>query len=178
MAIIAKASGSNYTPAPAKAHPTVCVDVVDLGVLETTYQGKTKKAHKVQIIWQTEEEREPGKPFIIQKRYTLSLHEKSALRKDLESWRGKPFSDAEKEGFDVEVLIGKGCLINVIHRQTDSGVWANIAAIMRLQKDTRTPSIRGYVRVCDRKPEDAAPAQQGDAWDGDDTPPGWDEVPF
>ena len=40
-----------------------------------------------------------GKPFLVRRRYTASLHEKSALRKDLESWRGRAFTNVELDGF-------------------------------------------------------------------------------
>jgi hypothetical protein len=34
-----------------------------------------------------------GKAFSIHKKYTLSSHKKATLRKELEAWRGVPFSD-------------------------------------------------------------------------------------
>ena len=58
-----------------------------------------------------------GKPFLISRRYSLSLHEKSSLRRDLESWRGRAFTQEELRGFDLEVLIGVGCLVSVVHEQ-------------------------------------------------------------
>jgi hypothetical protein len=129
--------------------------VVDLGILEVTYSGKTKKQHKVNIVWQIEELRDDNKPFQVRKRYTLSLHEKAGLRKDLESWRGKPFTEAELEAFDLEVLIGVGCLLSIIHAPRIGGgePYANIAAIMKLTKSIPAPKIVEYVRVCDRPPE-------------------------
>ena len=86
MAIIATAGDSKtYTPAPAGSHQAVCVDVIDKGILEVTYAGKTKKQHKVSLAWQIEELRDDGKRFLVYKRYTLSLNEKATLRHDLES---------------------------------------------------------------------------------------------
>lgn len=173
MAIVAKAGSSNYTPAPAGAHAAVCVDIVDLGALETTYKEKTIKQHKVNIVWQIGELRPDGKPFDVRKRYTLSLHDKAGLRKDLEGWRGKPFSREELEGFDLEILLGKACLLNLIHATTERGTYANVAGIMRLPKDMEAPVQRDYVRVCDR------PAvSDGGGWDGQEPPAGWDDVPF
>jgi hypothetical protein len=160
----AKSPGGNYEPAPAGTHAAICCDVVDLGVLEVSFSGKTKKQHKINICWQIEEDRDDGKPFVVRKRYTLSLHEKSGLRKDLESWRGRPFSPEELERFDLEVLIGIGCYINVVHKPNPDGgePWANVAAIMRLPKNTAAPAIRDYVRVCDRKLDSESPAVQPD----------------
>lgn len=160
MPIIAKASGSNFIPAPAGQHSAVCVDVVDMGLLEVTYNGKTKTQHKIRIVWQIEEVMEDRRPFIVQKRYTLSLHEKSALRKDLESWRGRGFTPAELEGFDVETIIGVPCLLNVIHAVKDGSTYANVSAIMKLPKGMNALTPRDYVRVCDREPAQAQTTEQ------------------
>lgn len=172
MPIVAKA-GASYTPAPAGAHAAVCVDVVDLGELEVTFGGKTKRQHKVNIVWQIEELRDDGKPHQLRKRYTLSLHEKAGLRKDLESWRGRPFNEEELAGFDVEVLIGKGCMINVVHNATGGNTYANVAAIMRMPKGMQGPTPTDYVRVCDREPENVPPADPGGDYGIDDS-----DIPF
>ena len=167
---------SNYVPAPAGAHAAVCVDVVDLGELEVTYSGKTKSQHKIKIVWQIDEERESGKPYSASKRYSLSLHEKATLRKDLESWRGKPFTDEELQGFDVEVLLNKPCMINVIHAVRDGSTYANITGVMRLPKGMQAPTARDYVRECEREPAAAdAPATVEDYGQ---EPPWSDDVPF
>jgi len=48
MPIIAKA-GATFIPAPAGTHPAICCDVVDLGEVEVTFQGKTQRKHKIVI---------------------------------------------------------------------------------------------------------------------------------
>ena len=153
MAIIAKATGGSFVPAPAGAHAAVCVDVVDLGMLEVSFGGKTSHKHKIRIVWQISEVMSDNRPFIVQKRYTLSLHQKASLRKDLESWRGKQFSPEELEGFDVEKLLGIPCLLNVIQESKDGDTYSNVTSIMRLPKGMEAPKARDYIRVCDRTPE-------------------------
>jgi len=64
----------------------------------------------------------------------LSLHEKSNLGMDLVSWRGRPFTEQEKQGFDITKLIGVPCQINVMHN--DSGK-EKISSVMPLGKDTK-----------------------------------------
>lgn len=155
MAIYAKASGSNFTPAPAGTHAAVCVDVVDLGVIEATWNKKTLKQHKIRIVWQIDEERDDGKPYNVSRRYTLSLHEKAGLRKDLESWRGRAFTQEELQGFDVETVIGVGCLVNVVHNDKDGSTFANVAGVMKLGKGMTAPTLREYTRVCDRDPQES-----------------------
>ena len=150
MAIFVKAGG-DFKPAPAGAHAATCVDVIDHGMLTVTYLGKTRTQHKITIAWQIDVAMENNKPYLIRRKYTASLHEKSSLRRDLESWRGKPFSAAELEAFDLESLIGVGCLLNVIHNDSLSGsTYANVVGIMRLPRTMAAPQVRDYVRVKDR----------------------------
>ena len=68
------------------------------------------------------------------KEYTLSLHEKSALTKVLEAWRGAKFTEEELAGFDLNKILGKPCQIQVIHTVKGDNTYSNIAAIMALPK--------------------------------------------
>lgn len=153
MPIIATAkseNGKDFAPAPAGVHQAVLVDVVDLGMLDVTWQGVTKRQHKVNFAWQINEEREDGKPFLIFKRYTLSLHEKAGLRKDLESWLGRKFTREDEMGFDVESLLGSNCLLNVMHNKVGDKTYANVAGVNPLMKGMPTIAARDYVRKVDR----------------------------
>ena len=178
MAIYASRGNSeSFTPAPVGVHQAVCVDVVDLGVLEVTWAGQTKKQHKVKVVWQIEELMASGKPFLVSNRYTLSLHEKSRLRADLQAWRGRPFTEDELHRFDLETLIGVNCLLNVIHKTSEktNAVFANIAALMPLKKGMDKIVASNYRRVVDRVPED-----EQTPTDAPDEPPPItdDDIPF
>lgn len=185
MAIIAKSNGDgqNFEPAPAGVHQAVCVDVVDLGVLDVTWQGVTKKQHKVNIAWQINEAREDGKPFLVFKRYTLSLSEKATLRKDLESWRGKKFTREEEMGFDLENVVGANCLLNITHNSVKDKTYANVSTVSPLMKGMPTINARDYVRKQDRKPDDSgsqasADRRVTDDGDGPMEPITDDDIPF
>jgi hypothetical protein len=118
--------------------------VIDLGTQKQEWQGQTKEMRKVLISWELpEEQMEDGKPFTVSKRYTLSSHEKSTLRKDLEAWRGKAFTDADfgPGGFDIASVIGKACLLSVVHSEKDGKTYSNIASIARLTKGMTAPEI-------------------------------------
>lgn len=159
MAIMAFAGGDGkvFEPAPDGVHQAVCVDVVDLGILDVTWQGVTKQQRKVNVAWQINEDRDDGKPYLVFKRYTLSLHEKAGLRKDLESWRGRKFTRDEELGFDIEKLLGVNCLLNITHNQVGDRTYANVVSIMPLAKGMPQMQGREYVRKVDRQP-DTAPA--------------------
>jgi len=150
MAIIAKASGdgSNSIPAPAGVHQAVCVDVIDKGMVEVPgYDGKPPaKKHLITLAWQINKLRDDGKRFVLYRRYTLSLNEKAALRRDLESWRGRAFTREEEAGFDVENVIGKNCLINVQHNTKDAKTYANVISVMPLIEGMPALVADGYAR--------------------------------
>lgn len=176
MPIIAKEGGGTYVQPPAGTFAAVCVDVADLGILEVTFGGETKKQHKIKLVWQLSEIKPDGKPYVISKRYTLSLHEKSSLRKDLQAWRGRPFTPAELGGFDLEALISVPALLNVIEETRAGKTFSNVASIMRIPKGMECPVPRDYVRVCDRTTESVAvapPPHESDSYEITD-----DDVPF
>lgn len=167
MPIIASKSADEkaFAPAPEGVHQAVCVDVIDKGILDVTWQGVTKKQHKIDVAWQINEARDDGKPFLVFKRYTLSLGEKANLRKDLESWRGKKFTTEEELGFDVEKLIGANCQINIQH----SNGYANVVAVMPLAKGMAKIAAREYVRRKDR-PSDTDAHDEAADLTADDIP--------
>jgi hypothetical protein len=49
-------------------------------MIEVTYLGKTQRKHKVTLVWQIDEDMDDGKPFLVRRRYTCSLHEKACCR--------------------------------------------------------------------------------------------------
>ena len=184
MAIIATAGGNggdggDFQPAPAGTYRAVCVDVIDKGIVEVTYQNKTKRQHKVSVAWLIDEKRDDGKYYLVFKRYTLSLNEKATLRKDLESWRGKPFTRDEEMGFDVETVLGANCLLNVQHATKGDRTYANVVSVMPLMRGmTAIDGPFEYIRQVNRTPEQAVAHAVAD----DEPPPPTDEdldsVPF
>lgn len=136
MPVIASATASgDFEKAPVGTQQAVCVFVNDIGLQRSVYQGKELVKHQVIITWESSEKMTTGeyagKPFMLSKYYTLSLNEKANLRKDLEAWRGRQFSEEELKAFDLENLIGANCLLNVVATENDK---RKIASIMPLPK--------------------------------------------
>ncbi len=136
VSIVAKDSGGgDFTPCPAGTHFAICNMVVDLGYQTINFEGKETTQRKVFLRWELPDElMDGGQPFVIGRNYTLSLSSKATLRKVLESWRGKPFSKEELEGFDIVNLLGKCCQLQVIHDDKGDKTYANVAAVMGLGK--------------------------------------------
>ena len=116
------ANGGNDTPSyptvSVGVHKARCVRVIDLGTQQNDYQGQISWKRQVMLIWEVPSETDnKGEPLTISKFYTLSLNEKANLANDLVSWRGRPFTETEKKGFDISKVVGKPCSINVILNQ-------------------------------------------------------------
>lgn len=135
--IITTDSSSNFTPCPAGTFLARCCRIIDLGTQSTEYQGEVKPAHKALITFEVTDPdtfTDSGGCFTVSKRYTASLHEKAALRRDLEAWRGAKFSDAELQRFDLASVLGKTCLLSIVHVDKDGKTFANIGGVMKAPK--------------------------------------------
>lgn len=142
--MIVSANGSDFKPVPEGTYVAVCIRVIDLGTQVTTYQGADKTQRKVLVVWEipevrVEREGEPEMPALIMQRYTASLHEKAVLRKNLEAWRGKRFTDDELKGFDLKNVVGQPCQVQILHAESNGSTYANIAAIMAAPKGLPKP---------------------------------------
>ena len=78
--------------------------VIDLGTQRNDYGGNITYKRQVLIIWEVPDQISNDVPMTISKFYTLSLHEKSNLGMDLVSWRGRPFTEQEKQQLQEKVL--------------------------------------------------------------------------
>lgn len=153
MAFVATKPQSNYTPPPAGMHVARCYRLIDLGTQPRSFQGQSKgEARKIMASWELlgDDRMDDGKPFTISKSWFLSMHEKATLRKDLESWRGRPFTAEEEHSFDVSKLLGAYCLINVIQEQgQDGNTYTKIGAITPMLKGMPKPEAVNEVSIFD-----------------------------
>jgi hypothetical protein len=136
--------GKNYDPAPAGVSVARCIKIVDFGTQKREYNGETKLQKQVMFTWELPEDIIPdgdlaGKPYAINQIYTQSLNAKSNLRRDLESWRGRAFSQTELDNFDLENVLGKPCMLNIVHTHKGDRTYANIASITPLPSKMTCP---------------------------------------
>jgi hypothetical protein len=157
MSIIAeKPEGGDFMQVEPGTYVARCYSMIEIGTVEIEWKGDKKKQHKVSITWElpTEtaifhEEKGP-EPFVVSKKYTLSMHEKSNLRKDLESWRGKGYTDKEAEKVDITKLIGQPCLLSVIQQprpDDNSKTYTAITSITKMMKGQECPDQINPTRI-------------------------------
>ena len=144
MSFYVEDKGGNFERCPSGMHLARCYRIIDLGTQKSEYMGQIKFLHKLMIGWEihgTDEAGTPlkmndGRPFAVFKNYTLSWSEKANLRLDLQSWRGRPFTQEEMRRFDLKNILGAWCMLNVIEREGQNGkTYSNINGV------TPVPSI-------------------------------------
>jgi len=140
MGLIAKyEGGTDYKPIEEGVHVSRCVSIIDLGQQGSDFYEGTKQ--KILIVWEIPDEtyEKNGEEVArqISKEFTMSLHEKSTLRKTLESWRSRQFTDEELAGFDLINILNKGCQIQIVNVEKNGKTYSNIQAIMALPKGTK-----------------------------------------
>lgn len=131
---------------PQGMHVARCYSMVHVGTVQWEYLGEVKHTDKVRITWELPnltkvfKEENGEQPFVISKEYTLSMNEKANLRKDLENWRAKGFTEQEADDFDITKLLGVPCTLNIVHREAKNGnIYDNIGMVNPLMQGTECP---------------------------------------
>lgn len=134
-------------PVEPGVYMAVCIGFIDLG--EQYSEMFKTYANKGMYVWELPSETieidGETKPRQLSKEFTISASNKSNLRKFIESWNGKSYSDDEFLEFDLFDQIGKPCQLNV--KLSESKEYANVDNLMPIPKgfpspQSDTPHIR------------------------------------
>jgi hypothetical protein len=140
-----ESNGGNFTPVPSGTHVARCYQMIELGTITEPYLGEMKTSKKVRIGWElpleTKEfkQGEGQKPYVISKDFTLSMHEKATLRKFLESWRGKAFTEEEAKKFDITKLLSAPCMMSVVEEVKEGKSYSKISNVSTMPKGMVCP---------------------------------------
>src|SRR5262249_9128046 len=134
----AKASAPTGFELPtADNHPAVFVGLIELGRHVQEYerrdQARVKKlVPMVAVVWELKQTKSGSdERHVILERYSFTFGEKSKLRMMLESWRGLKY--ATGTDIDVGAVLGRPCLIQVVHRKSSKGTdVANVGSVSKL----------------------------------------------
>ena len=63
--------GGDFKPHPEGIHPALCVDLIDLGLVESEWQGQRRLVNKLRLVFETEQRGEDGRNCIITKTFTF-----------------------------------------------------------------------------------------------------------
>lgn len=140
MGIRGKVGGDYETP-EAGLHKARCIKIIDKG---THYNEKfSNEQRELNIMFEMPEllmkkGDNDGKPFAISLGFggsiTLSMNAKSNLRPIIVGWMGKALDDKEAAEFNIDSLIGRPALLQIIHTTKDENTYANISQVLPLKE--------------------------------------------
>jgi hypothetical protein len=118
--------------APIGNHIARCYQLVDLGTQDDARYGNA--SHKLRIAWELcEEFADFGKgkkePYSVSMTVNFFFGRNSNFTKVLEGWKGGTFSEAELDNFELRKLVGKACMVNVVHATSGDRDYANVASV-------------------------------------------------
>lgn len=121
-------------PVEPGVYMAICIGCVDLGEQynETFKNHSNKCLYIFELIGETIEVDGEMKPRQLSKEFAISSSSKSNLRKFIESWNGKSYTDDDFMELDLFDQIGKSCQINVVLNDTKE--YANIDNLMPLPR--------------------------------------------
>lgn len=132
--------GGSFTPAPTGTHIARCIRITDLGTQHGEYKGQPTRRNQILVTWELPDEliEVDGKemPITTSRFYTNSLGEKANLRKDLESWRGRTFTEDELRKFDLQTIISRPCMLTIVSGENGK---TKVASVSGLPKNTSCP---------------------------------------
>ena len=138
---------SNYEVIEAGNYVARLYQIIYLGTLPTEWKGEQKMTEKIWLTFELCDEKkvfkegEEAKPLAISREFTLSMGEKSNFRPFVEGFIGTRFVGDEVYEFDIDDLIGKECLLNVVHNVSGDNTYANIQNATPLPKGMKAPAL-------------------------------------
>ena len=165
--VTATNDGGSFEPHAAGQFAARCVDVLNMGEkVEQFGDHPQKLVKKCALVFVTGEKRDDGNPDTVSVEFTVSMGERANLRRFLEDWRGKSYTDEEADaGVPIHKLEGQPALITVEHKKSSKKrLYAKIKAVQPLPKQMQAsaPTSEGYKRAewwGERKKEYAAGAK-------------------
>jgi len=127
--------------------------LVDLGTQKVSWDGEEKWTPKLRLAFELPEQTIEGevtengkttkvtKPMVVSIELTRSLGERATLRKHLETWRGQAFTAKELASFSLKNLLGKSCLLTLVHKTSQAGrQYCAIQGMAKLPKGMKAPA--------------------------------------
>ena len=135
--------GSPASPLEAGSYRAICYGIVVTGTTFVPAFGNSST--KIVFLWELPDERivinGEDKPRAISETYTLSLNEKSNMRKMLASWRGRDFTQEELQGFSLKKILNAPCLVSTTIMQNKQGRdFAKVSSVTRIPKGMEIPT--------------------------------------
>ena len=173
MSVFQKARASNaggdFPQCPPAMWRGCLLGLIDLGTHWQSFQGQEeRKVRRWLFVFEVEAEKEGQlHRFFLGRDFNLSIADdgcpqigkKSNLRAMLEGWRGKPYGDKEAVFPDPAKILGRACLINVIHEEVKGKHYARIESVKPLVLGMQPLQPSRPLILYDADSDDEAPGQ-------------------
>lgn len=113
---------------PEGNHPARVYEIIEIGTVESSWNGNPKMAHKIRIGFEFPtkkfvfNEEKGEQPFVLSSEMGLSMYDKSNLRKVVHAIEGRKLTDEEAETYDILSILGKPLLVTVSHSEPKDGI--------------------------------------------------------
>lgn len=156
---VSETGGSSYKGLDGGVYAGRCDMIADLGLQETKFGEKHKVYIRFAIPGEVVE-KDDGTKFqmSIGQTFTASLSKRANLRKALEAWRGKPFTEEELKGFDLTKLLNAPATIVVEEYTHEGETKSKIGNILRCKDpvaDLDHAAVSYSVESTDKELEEA-----------------------
>ena|SRR3990167_2711606 len=137
---IKDAGAEAFALCPEGNHAAIVCGVVYLGTVTETYNGAEKDVEQIRLSFEIPAElRDDGAPFVVSTMpITASTNKKAKFRALCLGILGRePGND-----FDYDELLGKTCLVNIVHKPSkkdENVMYANITGTSPLPKGMEVP---------------------------------------
>lgn len=159
-------AGKDFEVPETDQYLAVLVDVVDLGLLPYTFEGKTEMKLTCRFVWTLAKKDgsgyavdSDGKPFNVIRQMHAIITEKSTLFKTLLAMTGKAFTTAD----DIEAVIGHSNLLYIKKEVSKKGkTFGNVIDVSFLPPGApKIPIPKDYIRVQNRPGKQEQVQNQG-----------------
>ena len=131
-------------------HNAVLIDIIDKGLQTWEFNGESKQAHKIRLLWEVEEKTSGGKPMMAAKSYTKSLAPNSNLRAMLRSWLGREMSEQELNKFETDDLIGRPAQVLVTSYKKHGESRVYVKEVRKPLEDKQLKPSGEFIQMKDR----------------------------
>lgn len=157
MSLKSISEGSNFELPEPGLYPCVVTGVIDVGAQSGPFGVKHKVYVMLELIGTAMSD---GRPFVLSRPFTPTLHKQGNLLPFLESLRGRSFTSEERKNFDLTRIAGQSGRVVVQHSTSESGrVYANIANMLPPEKSQPTTAMNPVLVYDTEEPDPVVYAQ-------------------
>lgn len=135
------AEDGDFIPAPEGTGAAVLTVLAFLGLHESTWQGKPRTRELVGLSYELADRSEDGRALAVNEVVSVSFSEKAKLYARIKALCG---GREPPEGWDLAKLLGRPCLVTVVHSERDGYTYANVEAVSPMPRGMQAvaPSVQ------------------------------------